>query len=597
VKIVFVLGYFFGFFLCIGRAQAQGRDADAWDYLIQKVCVDMSGKVQPIDPYQCSNPVQYPQYAGYTIRNLRPGEPLPYHKVQTTGGELHDSYPAIDVTGRLITIHPFDYRFDEASNAQFGQYQPGKGYDVYGVRDGWVGAPETFDGAGFGTTFFGSDCNRGNGWIFFPVSMLPHMASGSATVPIHGEYWEHNGEPWPGWCEPETRQPDMFGHPLTTWQFIPRFAFGGMKGHGYKNSGPKYIDAIQSIHGFNPDSAIDPAQHRRFENFLAHGHLEAIYFTRFYGATRWENWRPTAQIAKGSERKSAGELANQVRSAANVCSVATCQGGQCPPITMNYRDVNFTLTACADTSGVESAEPLSPTPPIWPVPDLNLLRNFHFNTRDEYREVGQEIVGPAGGSAVPYWSGPNGSAKIGVALVNSRAPQDADLARKDAVAAPAGNGVRYLTLCCADADPSKAAIYQEVPISPATQSGYYTYGAVARAETRAGTGTLAFSLAELDAQGQVLSTASFTADVGATRRDRAAAPLCNRANFETGPGGPESLCGGTDVSVVRSSSFLGSTIRLTIKPNTTVLRFGIASEGPLTFDIVSAWLMRDDRNN
>lgn len=582
-----------GILLAALAGRARAADETAWDYLIQKVCVDPAGKVQPVDPYDCANPAQHPSYAGYTLRNLRPGEPVPYHKMQTNNFERHDSYPAIAPDGRRLAIQPFDYNFDAASNAQFGQYQPGKGYDLYLVTEGWAGGGGTSDSEGFATTFFGPDCQWGNGWLFFPASLSSPPAAGRTVAAIHGQYWEHNGDPWPGWCRPERAAPSTYGHDLTTWSFEPRFPFGGMRGEGWHGGGFKYIDAIYSIHGFIPDGSDRP-QHRRYLDWLAKGHLEAFHFTKLYGHTRWEAWRPTSQIEDGAPGLTPAEAAEKAQHAANECAVTRCTGRQCPPITMDYEGIGFTLVACADTSGVEIPSVPETEPPSWPVADLNLLANFHFNSAAEYSAIGVAAPIDKGNGSLPGWQLAGTPGALRLTLANSTSAKDLVFARHNAEGVPDGRGVRYLTMAC-DGDCKDAALYQDVPVSAAMRNGLFTYGAIARTETPTGTGRLRFTLSQLDAEGHVLDTRSFTAEAGPVRASKAAAPACQMNRFATGPGGPASQCGGTDVSVFRASSYLSARARLAVDPRAGTLRYAIAPESKVTFDLLSAWLMQDDR--
>ena len=142
---------------------------------------------------------------------------------------------------------------------------------------------------------------------------------------------------YPGHCGPETR----FGSgTLTTWSFEPGDTFGGMNGARMKR-----IDAIVSTHGF-PLHAPPGA---RFG-------LERFYFTDLYGLTRWEAWKPAADVPNPS---------------------TTCRG----PTEMLYRGVAFRLKQCRDWSAVEVFDHPKPRWP-WPYPEANVLSDCHFEEPD-----------------------------------------------------------------------------------------------------------------------------------------------------------------------------------------------------------------------
>ena len=76
------------------------------------------------------------------------------------------------------------------------------------------------------------------------------------------------------------------------------------------------MDTIISTHGFQ-----NTAQ------FASSGGLEVFYFTKQYGATRWEAWAPAAQNRPPQQQQ-------------------TCTG----PTTMTYQGMAFTLVDCRDWS-------------------------------------------------------------------------------------------------------------------------------------------------------------------------------------------------------------------------------------------------------
>jgi hypothetical protein len=473
-------------------ALAADQAALARDYLVQKVCVDANGKALPTDPYRC----KYPD----NLRALGVGEPLPYHKVDQMGVQRHDSYPAMTPAGREIFVNPFDFK-------PFGIFNLwGDGYDIYLIRDGWVSASGTKDGGGFAQTFFTQGCKPYNGWAFFTISALSAegASSGQATLPISGRYWEQDGENWPGRCPPAYAQGS-----LTTWDFIKRFPFGG--------TGPqstKTIDTIRVVHGFETTAG-----------FPQHGHLEVFYFTRLYGATRWEVWVPA------SRESTATHLS---------CSGAEEQ--------LSYRGAQFRRTACRDWTSIAPASSSEPNQG-WPVPELNLLKNFHF------------------GEGVADWQRTGASAQgnqTNWSLRNSTLPADYHFHQ------PQGEGVRYLAINCGGDCRPEERIYQDVLLTSWTTSGRYTIAATIRTES--GSGNIELGLEQIDSGGRVLSTAHFEAQVS------------ERNERETGSD-----------SAVLSSTYVASDVPVSIDSGAAALRFYIAPRSTMTFDIVDTWLIKRER--
>ncbi|MBV8909644.1 MAG: hypothetical protein JOZ89_02675 [Gammaproteobacteria bacterium] len=473
-------------------ALAADQVAMARDYLVQKVCADPSGKALPTDPYRCESPNH--------LRTLSVGESLPYHKVDQAGVQRHDSYPAMTPTGSEISVNPFDFK-------PFGTFNLwGDGYDIYLVRDGWVSASGTKDGGGFAQTFFTQGCKAYNGWAFFPTSALSAggASSGQATLPISGRYWEQNGENWPGRC------PSTYGQgSLTTWDFIKGFPFGGTDAQSTKT-----IDTIRVVHGFETTAG-----------FAQHGHLEVFYFTRLYGATRWEVWVPASQ----------GRPATHLE-----CSGAADE--------VSYRGMQFRRTACHDWTRITPASGNEPDQG-WPVPELNLLKNFHF------------------GEGVAGWNRSGASAQgnqTNWSLRNSTLPLDSHFRQ------PQGQGVRFLAINCGGECTPGQRIYQDIPLSSWTTSGPYTIGATVRAE--AGTGTIELGLEQIDRTGHVLSASYFEEQVS------------ERNERKTGAD-----------SEVLSSTYVASDVPVSIGSGAAALRFYIAPRSIMTFDIVDAWLMKREQ--
>jgi hypothetical protein len=308
------------------HALATSAEDIARDYLIQKVCLDQSGKVQAIDPYNCPPDGK--------LRSLEPGEGLPYHRYdqpvadKPNSRQRHDSYPVTARDGQEVVVNPFDH-------APFEQFKPNRdGYDLTMVREGWTSVGGTRS-RNLGTTFFGPGCKPYGGWVFFPVSDLDgHLIKpGEARIPIKGDHWESNGEPWPGRC-PSNYETDS----VTSWEPLPGFKFGGPSG-----ASTKTIDAIRSIHGFK-DSP----------EFSVKGHTEVFYFTYLYGLTRWESWAPKERYDDDPSLRQKFETANE-----------RCNG----PAENVYKGMTFERIDCRDWTAIDVlAKPEAP--PLWPVPNL-----------------------------------------------------------------------------------------------------------------------------------------------------------------------------------------------------------------------------------
>jgi len=254
--------------LVIRPVHARAHSTDPWDWIIQHVCADVSDRPVPADPYDgCPS--------GTHERRLKLGDPMPYLRHDQPGpGHPHgfqrrDSYPLADRHfGGMISANDGDFDYTEPYRVMHPG--DGDGYDVYRVVGGYVSGSGTRGHSSNRETFFGSGCKPYNGWVFFPASFLGELrlgTSGRGVFPVYGDYYEQNGEPYPGHCGPDTR---FVTGTLTTWSFTPDYPFGGVNG-----APEKRIDAIVSTHGFPVRAAPLPA----------HFGLERFYFTDLYGLT------------------------------------------------------------------------------------------------------------------------------------------------------------------------------------------------------------------------------------------------------------------------------------------------------------------------
>lgn len=467
-----------------------------YDWLIKDVCADASNTPVPTDPY-------YGCPAGTTERDIQVGEPLPYinhdqpQAGHPDGYQRRDAYPVIDKTGNPLIVNAMDFGYDRP----YGTFEAGDGdgYDLYTIRNGWVSAAGTRDGGGYSQTFYGSGCTPYNGWIFFPTSFLQDLtasSSGQGSVAITDDYWEDSAQNWPGVCSSFTR---FDTSTITSWEFKPSFAFGGLNG-----APVKYMDTIVSTHGYSNSPS-----------FVTNGGLEVFYFTKQYGVTRWEAWAPAAQNVP-------------------LQPAPTCSG----PSTMTYAGMPFTLRDCRDWSVTIVAS--SPEPiPVWPVPDTNLLANFHFaGSTSSWTKSGSKTIATAQRSATAD------DTRVGV-------------------------GVSYLSLGCGGDCQSGQRIYQDIPISKIKPGLPYDF-AISAVSHGTTTGTLSVNLEQVNSRGSVLHSESFTVDV----------PTAFRSYSDTN-------------SVYLADTFASSTTApISILPGAAALRFSITpTTSYMTFDVVDAWVM------
>ena len=472
---------------------------DPMNWLVKSVCVNASGNLLTADPYGgCP--------AGATIRKLKVGEPLPYHNLHNINQlQQHDTIPMPDPsTGGTMVVMPFDFPPFNIYNL----YEGSDGYDIYRVQGNWVTAPNTQDGGGYGTTFFSSGCTVGGGWNFFPASGF--LSGGQSTDQIQGVYWEQGGQSFPGSC------PTGYGSSLNSWQLQKGMTFGVV------GKPTKTTDTMESIHGFEPSDIA---------GFKQHGHLEVFYFTKEYGITRWEVWTPTDQ---------------------SPTKTADCV----EPNTVSYQGVNFVVSSCRDWSTVTPAT--SAVIPVWPIPNLNLLKYAHFDGGFDDSTTNLQLWHRFGKS-------PAGNL-INWSLLNSTVASDK---RYNAA------GVRYLaTNCGAGADSQcgssgSQAIYQDMPISMFSKNATYGYGVNIR--TVSGTGAFQAAIQEIDGSGKVLWQ-----------------DVAQDTNI-TSDNGPDQQADQSQ-SVFLSSKFVFHVVQVPVLPGAIKIRFLMIPITAHTFDVLNAWL-------
>lgn len=426
-------------------SQLDGSVPISW--LVKSVCTDRNDLVLPVDPYGGCPP-------GARIRKIRSGDPLPYHNAEQIGYQHRDAFPLTDPKDGITWIAA---TFDYYPFNRFNLYNGTDGYDVFMVKGGWAAIANTSDGGGYGQTFYGSDCSIG-GWILFPAAGF--LQSGGATLPISDVYWEKSGQSYPGAC-PSRYSTDT----QTSWEFRPRYRFGGVSGNPVKT-----MDTVISYHGFRADP-----------RFLRRGHLEVFYFTKEYGITRWEVWVPTQQ---------------------NPRTTTECQ----TPAVMVYRDVDFVVQDCHDWSNAIPAA--APRLPVWPIPNLNLLAKPHFDG-----DIGAVWKSESrGGGAQAKWTVRNSAARR-----DTRSSAAGVRYLRLECAGGSGGG-------CGSSSSPGGGIYQDVPVDKFVSGGDYAFGVNAR--TEAGHGAIAVELQQISPDGHVLAgdaavTATLDADNGEAGRQSA----------------------------------------------------------------------------
>ena len=259
-----------------------------YDFMVQDVCTDVSGKVLPgISPVEGSAKCPY-------HRNLRVGERLPYHKhdwanlavrASLPGGyQREDSFPIRTRALGIAVAQIFDFGNNERV---FGQFDHGDGGQIVVFSPRSVAFGLTEDGGGGLQFFFGPQCNARERALRISDSWIVVDRSFSLNQPGHSTTRLSQN---PSAC------PDRLNYSFTRWQVKPvHFRYKS----GEKES-PVDLETLISEHFGGRDVATA-------------GHLERFYFTRELGWTRWERWQNLLQREKPDDRAHASNLANSGR--------------------------------------------------------------------------------------------------------------------------------------------------------------------------------------------------------------------------------------------------------------------------------------------
>ncbi len=308
-------------------APSQAQVGDPTDYLIQMVCVDRADAPIYADPVDCPT----------TRRKLRVGEPLPYHKLDVGGFQVSDSFPVADAKGLTLGVQTYfftdAYDLDPAFPRQVRLDPARGGYNIMGADAEFVFFRGTSDPGAFWQPWWTPDC-RAQGWLLYPNDRRA-FASGEAPSPATFS---------PG-CETRIRT-----NPSTVeWEFL-------------------------TDHPYVADAA-DPAKTRRLDSIRVrhfaggYGSMETNYFTREYGATRWEAWTPGEGLTPEFLKTRCPSSVYQAEFHGKTFSMIDCR--------------TWTILARPDGGAwdPDGASALDPTIRIFPVDPLytgeNLLTNTH----------------------------------------------------------------------------------------------------------------------------------------------------------------------------------------------------------------------------
>jgi hypothetical protein len=326
--------------LLLGQGTAEGAQGGApiaetvGGFLVQNVCVDGAGRVEP-----GRSPLDGAAGCPHQ-RDLRAGEALPYHKhdhpspeqaaADPLGYQRHDSYPVETAGLGTVVEHSFD--FGTGGGRRFGIFDRGAdGGDVAVINGSDVSFGATEDG-GSGFVLWVGDC-RGEvtpaalarSWLIIEFDPAhPQPMQGQSLARLNGV---------PGG---RTQCPSRLNAALTTWRTVP-FAYRAGPGQGT----PVTLTSLISEHygGADRDTA---------------DHVERFYFTRELGGTRWERW----QNARGNKQFGAATVAERARWFA-----AT---GRCSPADPPAGSARMVLVDCREwTRIVPSADPAGDAPGFW----------------------------------------------------------------------------------------------------------------------------------------------------------------------------------------------------------------------------------------
>ena len=297
-----------------GEDQIVGTPATIHDFLVQNVCLDAQGAVVPgVSPADSNS-------ACVGQRDLRTGEPLPYHKhdhpnrgeTRPLGYQRHDSFPVETAGFGEVVEHSFD--FGGFEGRRFGVFDKADGGDIAVVTAGRVAFAATEDG-GAGFQLFVGECSGAvipdaltHSWIVVEFSVdRPRPLEGETIARLNDLTIGH-----------QETCPARFNAAYTRWHVAP-FQYRALPGQG----APITLTTLISDHygGVRRDNA---------------DHVERFYFTRELGGTRWERW----QNASGNRQFGAPTVTEAAKTfaATGRCSDAPVPEGGAPMVLIDCRE-------------------------------------------------------------------------------------------------------------------------------------------------------------------------------------------------------------------------------------------------------------------
>lgn len=304
---------------------------NAADYMVQSVCVSTADVALPLDPATCGA-------SGYTIRPLKVGEALPYHKHDVGNYQVSDTFPfdAGINSPTIKAVQTYFFTSSYGTDPRFGSAQPfldatNGGYNILAVDGSYLGFEGTVDPSGGWQPWWKSSCQTG-GWLLMP------SGSGAVTTTMSALT-----------DSPTDHAPDCTTTPFTTtaskvrWKRINTFTYESGK-------------SLDSLVGYHFSAGLHA--------------LEVSYLTRQYGVTRFEAW---IDNVTGYDQSYAH--------------------ARCPtaPLTMTLSSVSYWLIDCRDWSNIDLlSTPWDPNGPAandanviaWHVDPLyrtrNLIKDAHW---------------------------------------------------------------------------------------------------------------------------------------------------------------------------------------------------------------------------
>jgi hypothetical protein len=250
-------------------------------------------------------------------RNVAREEFLPYVKIDigqeypketNAGWQRSDSVPLLDKSGKWLVMKTFDFGGPRMPDKQWGRFEDFQdGYDATELAGTHLSYMMTKDGNG-DNYWSGSGCALNDGWILFPWNIqrsLPgNIAHDIFNVGVR-----------------QVCQTSLRNRASAAWNWLSdKFPFTGGQ-------------SLESI----------STHHWSHESSVASTSFELNYYTREYGATRWESWE---KCASGTEC-----IAPQ---AANVCNGNTL---------MTINSAPWRRVGCRDWSFIQAGT--VPFPTFW----------------------------------------------------------------------------------------------------------------------------------------------------------------------------------------------------------------------------------------